>query len=95
MGKTPSKLQGVCCHGSVAPASSSAARRKSLLTVYSCLGRHDYEVPSVLSAKYFEALKAPRQQLVWFESSSHMPNTEERDKFNEFMITTVFPALPG
>jgi pimeloyl-ACP methyl ester carboxylesterase len=49
----------------------------------------------VLSAKYFEALTAPRKQLVWFERSSHMPNTEERDKFNEFMINTVLPALPG
>lgn len=62
--------------------------------VYFCLGRHDYEVPSVLSAKYFEALQAPRKQLVWFESSSHMPNTEEKDKFNQFMIGTVLPALP-
>ena len=26
------------------------------------------------------------QQLVWFESSAHLPNTEEKGKFNEFMI---------
>jgi pimeloyl-ACP methyl ester carboxylesterase len=65
------------------------------IPVYFCLGRHDYEVPSVLSAKYFEALHAPRKQLVWFERSSHMPNTEEKDKFNEFMINTVLPVLPG
>jgi pimeloyl-ACP methyl ester carboxylesterase len=65
------------------------------IPVYFCLGRHDFEVPSVLSAKYFEALKAPRKQLVWFERSAHMPNTEEKDKFNEFMINTVLPALPG
>jgi pimeloyl-ACP methyl ester carboxylesterase len=64
------------------------------IPIYFCLGRHDYEVPSVLSAKYFEVLKAPRKQLVWFERSSHMPNTEEKDKFNEFMINTVLPALP-
>jgi pimeloyl-ACP methyl ester carboxylesterase len=61
--------------------------------VYFCLGRHDYEVPSVLSAKYFEVLRAPRKQLVWFERSAHMPNTEEKEKFNEFMIGTVLPAL--
>ena len=64
------------------------------IPVYFCLGRHDYEVPSVLSAKYLEVLKAPRKQLVWFENSSHMPNTEEKDRFNEFMIQTVLPALP-
>ncbi|MET0163737.1 MAG: alpha/beta hydrolase [Vicinamibacterales bacterium] len=64
------------------------------IPVYFCLGLHDYEVPSVLSAQYFEALKAPRKQLVWFERSAHLPNTEEKDKFNEFMIHTVLPTLP-
>jgi len=39
-------------------------------------------------------LKAPRKQLVWFEHSAHLPNTEEKDKFNEFMINTVLPTLP-
>jgi pimeloyl-ACP methyl ester carboxylesterase len=65
------------------------------IPVFFCLGRHDYEVPSVLSAKYFEALKAPRKQLVWFERSAHLPNTEEKDTFNEFMIKTVLPTLPA
>ena len=64
------------------------------IPVYFCLGRHDYEVPSVLSAKYFEVLKAPRKQLVWFERSAHLPNSEEKDKFNDFMIKTVLPTLP-
>jgi hypothetical protein len=62
--------------------------------VYFCLGRHDYEVPSVLAARYFDALRAPRKQLLWFEHSSHMPNTEERDAFNRVMVETVLPALP-
>jgi pimeloyl-ACP methyl ester carboxylesterase len=63
------------------------------IPVYFCLGRHDHEVPSVLSAKYFEALRAPEKQLVWFDNSAHMVNTEERDKFNQFMVDTVLPAL--
>jgi pimeloyl-ACP methyl ester carboxylesterase len=63
------------------------------IPVYFCLGRHDYEVPSVLAAKYFEVLKAPRKQLVWFEHSSHMPNTEQKDTFNQFMLDTVLPAV--
>jgi pimeloyl-ACP methyl ester carboxylesterase len=63
------------------------------IPVYFCLGRHDYEVPSVLAAKYFEALSAPTKQLVWFERSAHMPNIEEKDKFTEFMIHTVRPAV--
>jgi pimeloyl-ACP methyl ester carboxylesterase len=61
--------------------------------VYFCLGRHDYEVPSPLAAEYFDALKAPKKQLVWFESSAHMPHTEERAKFHRFMIETVLPGL--
>lgn len=48
----------------------------------------------MLSAKYFEALKAPRKQLVWFERSAHLPNIEEKDKFNEFLIRTALPTLP-
>jgi len=48
-----------------------------------------------LTARYFEALKAPRKQLVWFERSAHMPNTEENGRFNDFMIHTLLPALPG
>ncbi len=61
--------------------------------VYFCLGRHDYEVPSLLSASYFEALMAPRKQLLWFENSAHLPNTEEKEKFNRFLVDTVRPTL--
>ncbi len=59
--------------------------------VWFMLGRHDYEVPSVLSAKYFDALQAPEKTLFWFENSSHMPNTEERELFNRILIDKVLP----
>ena len=55
-------------------------------------GRHDWEVPSVLSARYFEELKAPSKRLVWFEHSGHLPNTEERELFNERMRHDVLRA---
>jgi pimeloyl-ACP methyl ester carboxylesterase len=61
--------------------------------VFFCLGRHDFEVPSTLSAQYFEALRAPHKVLVWFEHSAHMPNTEERDTFNDFMLRSVLPMV--
>lgn len=54
--------------------------------VYFLLGRHDYEAPSVLAERYFEALKAPRKTLIWFERSAHFVNTEEPDSFNQFFI---------
>jgi len=52
-------------------------------------GRHDWEVPSILSARYYEALRAPSKQLIWFENSAHLPNAEERERFNQIMRDEV------
>jgi len=54
-------------------------------------GRQDWEVPAVLAAQYFDALHAPDKQLVWFEHSGHLPNTEQRDLFNEHLRRQVRP----
>ena len=62
------------------------------LPVFFCLGRHDHEVPAELAARYFETLRAPEKELVWFERSGHMPNTEQRDLFNAFMVEQVLPV---
>jgi pimeloyl-ACP methyl ester carboxylesterase len=61
--------------------------------VWFMLGRHDYEVPSVLSENYFNALKAPSKELIWFEKSAHLPNTEERDLFNKILIDEILPVV--
>ena len=58
-------------------------------------GRHDWEVPAVLSARYFDALEAPWKRLLWFEHSAHLPNTEERDLFNDRMRTEVRAVALG
>jgi pimeloyl-ACP methyl ester carboxylesterase len=60
--------------------------------VWFMLGRHDYEVPSILSEQYFNFLNAPAKNIIWFENSSHMPNTEERDLFNKIMVEKVLPT---
>jgi pimeloyl-ACP methyl ester carboxylesterase len=52
-------------------------------------GRHDWEVPSILAARYYEALGAPSKQLIWFENSAHLPNAEERERFNQIMREDV------
>ena len=57
------------------------------------LGRHDYEVPSVLSEQYFNVLKAPSKKLFWFENSAHMPNTEERELFNKILVEKILPMV--
>ncbi len=52
-------------------------------------GRHDWEVPSILAARYYEALRAPWKRLIWFEQSAHLPNAEERAHFNDIMRDDV------
>jgi pimeloyl-ACP methyl ester carboxylesterase len=62
------------------------------IPVFFAEGRHDKEVPSEISAEYFEALSAPSKELFWFERSAHLPNTEERDLFNRILIDGVRPV---
>lgn len=61
--------------------------------VYFLLGRHDHEVPWDVSARYFNALGAPRKRLELFESSAHMMHVEETDRFVEYMVGTVLREL--
>ena len=44
------------------------------------LGRHDINVSSELAAEWFEGIKAPQKQLVWFEDSAHEVMIEEPGK---------------
>ena len=54
-------------------------------------GRHDHEVPSSLSARWFDALVAPSKELIWFEHSAHLPNFEGAARFDEIMIARIRP----
>jgi pimeloyl-ACP methyl ester carboxylesterase len=65
------------------------------LPVYFVTGRHDHNVPFELTEDYFKKLRAPRKRLVWFDKSAHMPNVEEPEKFNGFMIDTVLRETGG
>ena len=49
-------------------------------------GRFDYEAPAVLVELYFQQLRAPYKELIWFEQSAHFVNTEVADKFNRFFV---------
>ena len=55
------------------------------------LGRHDWHVPSVLAAEYFDAIEAPNKRLVWFEQSAHNPPFEEPGAFVRAMLAHVRP----
>jgi pimeloyl-ACP methyl ester carboxylesterase len=57
--------------------------------VYFALGRWDTTAMSAIAARYFESLKAPYKELVWFEKSGHLPHYEEPKRFVQFMVERV------
>ena len=63
--------------------------RKLEVPVYLFLGRHDWNVPSVLVETFFQNITAPSKQIIWFEYSGHNPQDEEAKKFNDIMINTI------
>jgi len=44
---------------------------------------------------YFNALRAPSKNLVWFENSGHEPFVDEPEKFNASMLELVRPVAAG
>ena len=44
-------------------------------------GRLDFNTPASLVEEYFETIKAPRKELIWFESSGHNPMGDEPELF--------------
>jgi pimeloyl-ACP methyl ester carboxylesterase len=65
------------------------------MPVFFLLGRLDHWVPPEASVAYFEALRAPSKQLVWFEHSGHEPFADEPARFNAAMAELVLPAFGG
>lgn len=63
--------------------------RKLDVPVTLLLGRHDWNVPSVLAAQWLDSLTAPRKQLVWFESSGHGPLEEEPARFDSVLLEAI------
>lgn len=63
--------------------------------VYILMGRHDYNWSAELAKKYFDTLKAPKKEFIWFEKSAHAPNGEEPEKFNKVLIEKVLPETYG
>jgi pimeloyl-ACP methyl ester carboxylesterase len=59
--------------------------------IYILMGRHDYNWSAELAKKYFDVLKAPKKDFIWFENSAHAPNGEEPEKFNKIVIEKILP----
>jgi pimeloyl-ACP methyl ester carboxylesterase len=54
-------------------------------------GRHDELVPSAITAAWFDRLRAPAKNLVWFENSAHMMMVEEPGHTLDALIHVVRP----
>jgi pimeloyl-ACP methyl ester carboxylesterase len=53
---------------------------------YFLIGQHDYNTPYELANKYYQYIKAPKKELIWFEHSAHCPMYEEPRKFNDLLV---------
>jgi proline iminopeptidase len=54
--------------------------------VYFLEGRYDWQVPAVVAETYFNKIKAPYKELIWFENSAHNVPFEEASNFNQVLI---------
>jgi pimeloyl-ACP methyl ester carboxylesterase len=57
-------------------------------------GRHDEYCPPSLVWEYYQTVKAPQKEFVWFENSGHFPFFEERQKFADELIQRVLSVQP-
>ena len=57
--------------------------------LYFCIGRKDYTTPFELVEKFYNTIKAPKKELIWFDKSAHSPIFEESEKFNDIIINRV------
>ncbi|HNV85443.1 MAG TPA: alpha/beta hydrolase [Candidatus Omnitrophota bacterium] len=52
-------------------------------------GKYDFEAPSEIAYRYFQALRAPKKDFFWFEHSGHWPHLEEPGKFIAMLTQNV------
>lgn len=65
------------------------------IPVFFLSGRHDWNVPQVLTEKLFKKIKAPYKEQIWFENSGHGPLEEEPSKFVEVLARLSQSAASG
>ncbi len=63
--------------------------------VFFFAGRHDYNTPGQLAARYLEAIEAPAKGCIWFENSGHSPPWEEPDAFRARLLEVLETVSPG
>lgn len=48
-------------------------------------GRLDRNTPAALVQEYFDNIKAPEKELIWFENSGHNPMSDEGERFKRLL----------
>ncbi|MGM0437956.1 MAG: alpha/beta fold hydrolase, partial [Bacillota bacterium] len=59
------------------------------IPVYLCMGKYDYQTPSIIAKEFCAKLRAPRKEFIWFEESAHSTMLEEPDKFLEVLLRVL------
>lgn len=54
-------------------------------------GAHDFHVAYTVTDSWFQTIKAPYKEQVWFEQSAHVPHQEEPHKFLDALVNKVRP----
>ena len=54
--------------------------------VFFFVGRHDHHVDANLAAEYFQILRAPSKEIVWFEQSAHDIPFDEPQLFDAWIV---------
>lgn len=55
--------------------------------MYFCSGKMDYLVPFEVAYQYYNLIKAPSKEFIWFDYSAHFPFLEEPEKFYEVLCS--------
>lgn len=59
------------------------------MPVYLTEGRHDYNTPIPIAQKWYDALKAPHKEWIWFEKSAHSPIKEEPEAWGKAVAAII------
>lgn len=62
--------------------------------VFLTQGRHDFNTPIPIAQKWFDALKAPRKEWIWFERSAHSPIKEEPEEWGK-AVAEIVQSIPA
>jgi pimeloyl-ACP methyl ester carboxylesterase len=72
--------------------SASALTPQFAVPMFFFLGRHDWQVPSVIAKDFLGKVEAPSRTLVWFEDSAHSPPSEQAAAFHAALVKYVAPV---